>query len=149
MPNIAKILKDEIQRLARKEVKAAVTALKKENVALKHMAADLKRRVVQLERASKQTLRQNAKAAEKPAQASDDEVGKARITAKMIKTVRTRLGLSQGEFATLIGVSRLSVYQWETKKGRLQFRGNTKAAIVAVRKLKKKEALKRLETASA
>jgi hypothetical protein len=40
------------------------------------------------------------------------------------------------------------VYQWEHKEGRLSFRGNAKAAIVAIRKLNRKEAQQRLEALS-
>jgi DNA-binding transcriptional regulator YiaG len=63
----------------------------------------------------------------------------------MIRSIRAKLNLSQAEFAALIGVNGQSVYQWEHKEGRLTFRGNTKAAIVALRKLNRKEAQQRLE----
>ncbi len=35
MPNIAKVLKDEIQRLARREVNQAIASLRKSNTTLK------------------------------------------------------------------------------------------------------------------
>ena len=70
---------------------------------------------------------------------------KARITAKMIQSIRSRLGLSQDAFARLVGVSQQSVYQWERAKGRLKFRGDTKQRIVAVRMMGKREARAELE----
>lgn len=45
MPHIARILKEEIQRLARKEVKVATAVLRKDTIALKRAVAELKRRV--------------------------------------------------------------------------------------------------------
>ena len=145
MPNIAKVLKDEMQRLARKEVKAALAKLQKDNAVLKRVAADHKRRLLTLERGNRRLLKYASKNQEAAVSVKDEEIGKARVTAKMIRSIRAKLNLSQAEFAALIGVNSQSVYQWEHKEGRLTFRGNTKAAIVALRKLNRKEAQQRLE----
>jgi DNA-binding transcriptional regulator YiaG len=145
MPNIAKVLKDEMQRLARKEVKAALAKLQKDNAVLKRVAADHKRRLLTLERGNRRLLKYASKNQDEAVNVKDEEIGKARVTAKMIRSIRAKLNLSQAEFAALIGVNGQSVYQWEHKEGRLTFRGNTKAAIVALRKLNRKEAQQRLE----
>ena len=50
MPNIGAVLRDEIQRLARKEIRAAVGPLKKRVVELTRTNAALKKKVPQLER---------------------------------------------------------------------------------------------------
>jgi len=50
MPNIASILKEEIARVARKEVRRETTALKKSNVTHRSEIAALKRRATELER---------------------------------------------------------------------------------------------------
>ena len=84
-----------------------------------------------------------------PAPAAADELDKARITGGMIKRIRKRLGISQADLAKLLGVSGQSVYQWEKKTGRLTLRGNTKSAIVDVRKLGKRDAKRRLEEPAA
>jgi DNA-binding transcriptional regulator YiaG len=145
MPNIAKVLKDEFARLAKKEMKAIAASLKKDVVALKRAAADQKRRLAKVERDNGRLLRFVEKAREKSVQVSSEEVASARITAKMIRSIRRRLGLSQAEFAQLAGVSSVSVFQWEHKAGRLTFRGDSKANIVAVRKMSKIEARKKLD----
>lgn len=145
MPNIAKLLKDEFARLARREIKAAVTSLRKDNVSLKRTAADLKRRVAALESANKRLTK--AEPATTTPEAGADGA-KARITAKMISSIRTRLGLSQGDFARLVGVSGQSVLKWEHATGRLNFRGDTKQRIVAVRQMGKREVLKQLKGTS-
>ena len=63
----------------------------------------------------------------------------------MIRSIRARLKLSQADFAALVNVSPQSVLQWEHKEGRLAFLGQTKAAIIEVRKMKVREAKRRLQ----
>ena len=146
MPNIAKVLREEIQRLTRKEVKAAIAGLKKDNATLKRTVADHKRRLIQLERDHKRLLTQAKKLWKTSAKPSDDEIEKARITAKMIKSVRDRLGLSQAGLAEILGVAPNTVLLWEQKEGRLTFRNpETKAAIVSLRGITKAEVSELLE----
>ena len=148
MPSIEKTLKSEIQRLARKEVKAATADLRKASVAHRKAIADFRRRIALLGRDNKRLLREAAKEPKAVEETADEEVEKARITGKMIRSIRSRLGLSQAAFAELVGVHKLSVYQWEHKEGRLSFRGDGKARIVAVRKMTKKEAWGKLGEAA-
>jgi len=145
MPNIAVVLKEEIRRLARREVKAAIAGLRKDNARLKRTAAEHKRRLAELEK-SRERLRPSATPlGAQAATAAPDELEKARVTGGMIKRLRKRLAISQADLAKLLGVSAQSVYQWEKKAGHLTLRGNTKAAIVEVRKLGKREVKRRLE----
>ena len=119
MPNIAKMLKDEIQRLARREIKAAVDGLRKDNAALKHTVADMKRRLAQVEGMSKRlAVKPAAKqsvSAEAAEENGDGEANRARISGKMIRALRAKLDLSQDAFARLAGVTSQTVYQWEHK----------------------------------
>ena len=69
---------------------------------------------------------------------------KARITAKGMRSLRKKLGLTGQEFAKLLGVSLISVYQWEKKSGPLRVRDATRAAILSVRDLGAREAKERL-----
>ena len=145
MPDIAKILREEIQRLARREVKAAIASLKMDNVILKRTAADHKRRLVQIEKDNRHLLAQAKKLRETVVKTPDVEVEKARITAKMIKSIRDRLGLSQAALAKILEVTPNTVLLWEQKEGRLTFRNpETKAAIVSLRGMTKAEAAKSL-----
>lgn len=41
------------------------------------------------------------------------------VTAKEIKTVRTKLGLTQREFSKLLNCSKVTVERWETSKGEI------------------------------
>ncbi len=146
MPDIVRVLREEIIRLARKEVKAATAGIKKDNAKLKRTVADHKRRLAQLERDNKYLLAQAKKLRETVVKPPDDEVEKARITAKMIKSIRDRLGLFQAEFAGILGVATNTVQFWEQKEGRLTFRNpETKAAIVSLRGMTKAEVAELLE----
>ena len=145
MPNLAKVLKEEIQRLARKETKAATTALRRDNALLKRAIADHKRRIAALERDSRRLLSTMERARKGSIGASEDEIQKSRITAHVIRGLRDKFGLSQRELALLLDVNAQTVYQWEHKEGRLSFRGDAKASIVGLRKLTPSEVANRLD----
>ena len=145
MPNIAALLKDEMRRIASREVRATIAGLKKDNVRLKRTVADHKRRLAELERTAKRLESETAPIRTEAARPAQEELQKARITARFIKNLRKRLGLSQAQLAKLLEVSPQSVFSWEHKEGRLTLRDGTKAAIVQARKLGAREARKRLE----
>jgi len=117
MPNIASILKEEIVRLARKEVRRETAALKKASAAFRSDIAALKRKAIALER----QLRDVAKGSQPSARgAANDDASpeKMRFSAKGLATHRKRLGLSAAELALLIGASTQSIYNWESGKAR-------------------------------
>jgi DNA-binding transcriptional regulator YiaG len=133
MPNVMKVLRDEITRLARKEVKGSVTKVHKPTVQLKHDVAELKRTVTALVKATniiRDVLEKivTSQPAEAPEQAE-----KARITGKGVRSLRRKLRLSQAEFGRLIGVTAQAVVNMEKKNGPLAVRKVTRAALLAIR----------------
>ena len=135
MPNIASVLKDEILRLARKEVRRELEGLKKASAQYRSDIAALKRQVIALE---KQQARIAKKVPGKVAAAADGErTTKFRFSAKRLAAQRAKLGLSAGDMGTLIGVSAQTIYNWEAVKSRP--RQSQLAAIAAVRKMGKRE----------
>lgn len=66
-----------------------------------------------------------------------------RYSARSVAAQRKRLGLSAADYAKLVGVSELTIYNWES--GKTRPRQEQFAALVAVRGIEKREALKRLE----
>lgn len=141
MANLGTVLKAEISRLARKEVRAEVEALRKASSTYRREIAELKRQVVQLER----KLRQTAKSA--PASASTqatatDEANRFRFSAKGLRSLRTKLGLSAADFGKLAGVSGQSIYHWE--QGKSVPRKSQLPKLAGLRGLGKREALQRL-----
>ena len=61
----------------------------------------------------------------------------ARLSPLLIKKLRNRLGITQGELATLVGVSSSAVGSWEYGKAKPE--GHNREALVALRKLGKQE----------
>ncbi|MFZ4395842.1 MAG: helix-turn-helix domain-containing protein [Kiritimatiellia bacterium] len=143
MSNLAKTLKDEIARIARKEAKQAVAPFRKPTTSARRTFADLKRRVVTLEKESRRLAALLAKVPQ-PEPVEVSAKAKGWISGKGVRSLRQKLGLSQEAFAKLVGVSSQGVYQWERKPGMLRLREATKAAVMAVRGLGAREAKARL-----
>ena len=115
MPNIASILKSEIERIARKQIRAEGERTNNSIRAYRTEIAALKRRAQSLE----QQVKQLQKSAPKPELRPMIETGKVlRFSAKGLSTQRRRLELSADALGLLIGVSGQSVYNWEAGKAR-------------------------------
>lgn len=149
MPNIAKIIQEEIRRIAKKEVKAATTGLQKDLTALRKTVIAQRRRIEALEKENNRLTRMAGRMEQEEQKAEveshEEKPDKTRITGRAVRTLREKLGLTQAEFAKLAGVSALTVYKWEKNDGWLSFRGGTKAGLLSLRGIGKREARKRLE----
>src|SRR4051812_6973406 len=113
MPNIASLLKEEIARVARKQLRAETETLKKANSHYRGQIAELKRRIDTLERQVKRIGKPGARASAAEAEESGSAQG-IRYSAKSLRSQRKRLGLSAAALAKLLDVSALSVYKWES-----------------------------------
>ena len=142
MPNIAVVLKEEIARLARKELRAQTQELKKASAQYRTHIAALRKRVETLERQLKKANRAAGRSA--PAEEEDSEESTSRrFSATRLASQRQKLGLSAADFAALLGVSGQSVYKWE--HGESRPRARQLEAIAALRGIGKREAAARLE----
>jgi DNA-binding transcriptional regulator YiaG len=145
MPNLSQAIKAEIVRISRKEIKASVNPLRSSNFILKRTVAELNKRIAGLEAENKRLLSLSKNRMEQPL-VSPEVAEKARITSKGVRKLREKLGLSQDEFARLLGVSSQSVYAMEHKEGRrLRLRPATLANLLSVREMGKREAKSRLK----
>jgi DNA-binding transcriptional regulator YiaG len=141
MPNIASVLKEEIVRLARKELRSETEGLKKASAQYRSDIAALKRRVASLE---KQLARVEKHAPGKMAANPDNATGtRTRFSAKGLASHRQKLGLSAAEMGALLGVSAQTVYNWEAEKSKP--RQAQVMAIVAMRGMGKRQAKAQLE----
>ncbi len=140
MANIASLLKAEISRVARKEVRADTLGLKKAVGVYRAEIAALKRRAQALELELRRLSKAHAKAV--PVKAQAQPAQKLRFTSKGLASQRRRLGLSAQDCGLLVGASGQSIYNWEEGKARPQARHLS--AIAALRTLGKKEAAARL-----
>lgn len=147
MPNIAVVLRDEIARLARKEVRSEVAALKKSTTSQRSQIAELKRQVDALQKTVKRLAREGAARQPKAsAPTGDGGTARMRFRADGISGHRKRLGLSAADFGRLVGVTGQTVYKWEA--GAVRPREGQLPAIAAVRKMGRREALARLAEAA-
>ena len=143
MPNIASILKAEISRVARKEVRAEIETLKKASVAHRASIAELRRQVSALEK----EIRRVAKGATRTTAAADpvnEETTdtKRRFSASRLATHRSKLGLSAASYGQLVGVSGQTIYHWE--QGKARPRATQLENLAAVRGLRAREIAQRL-----
>lgn len=146
MPDVSSVLKIELTRVARKALKAELDALRRTSASFRKEIAALKRAVSALQRGQKsaEKIASKAKASATEENESAAEAGtRARMSAKGLKTLRTKLGLSAAEFGQLAGASGQSIYNWE--QGKNAPRAKQLEALVALRKLGKREARARLE----
>ena len=143
MSNVAQVLKAEISRIAKKELRAETHSMKKAQASLRSDIAALKKQARQLEQAVR-VLGKHAQKAQKttPAPSASDEKPKTRFSAKSLASQRRRLGLSAEDIGRLVGASGQSVYNWEAGKARP--RDSLLAAIAALRTLGRSAAVAHL-----
>lgn len=140
MANLATVLKLEITRIARRELRAETESLKKAAAHHRAEIAALKRKVAELERQVAKVGKSMAKATPDGAKFDGNGSGeiKIRYSARSMTAQRKRLGLSAENMGKLFGVSGHTIYGWET--GGSRPRNGQMPAIAAVRKLGKAQA---------
>ena len=136
MPKIEQVLKSEIIRLAKKQIRAVCGPLARDVRELKRRVAQLSKTVVALDKM--RTALEAKRAAEgTKLEAPEEEVKAARLSPLLIKKLRARLGISQAQLASMIGVSGPAVAHWEQGISRPQ--GQNRAALVALRGVGRRE----------
>jgi len=142
MAKFETIIKSEIVRLAKREVRKISVPLARDVRSLKSVVSQLRKSVLMLQRitASQQKELEKGK---KPLEAAPEEVKISRFSPRLIRSLRSHLGITQKDLAILTDVTVGAVHQWESGK----FKPSTKkkAAMVALRKLGRREAKKLLE----
>jgi DNA-binding transcriptional regulator YiaG len=133
-------LKDEIRRLARREIKAqtgrttkAVAQYRREIAALKRRVSEQEKKIAFLEGQERKRV------PDAPASMN----GSVRFSARSVKAQRRKVGLSADDYAKLIGVSSLTIYNWEHGKSRP--RQEQLSSLASIRGIGKREAQARLK----
>jgi len=140
MSNLATAFKEEIVRLARKEIRAETEGLKKAAALSRSEIATLKKRVTELEKVV--TRLSKIATAVKRSKAASDAPTRVRFSAKGLAALRQRLGLSAPPMGALLGVSAQTIYNWEAEKTRP--RQEQLAAFAALRGMGKRQAAAKL-----
>ena len=139
MGKLESTIKSEIERLAKREIRTTFIPLRKEVRSIRLKLSGLSKNFSALNRLTKEQLQ---KVPKKGLEATPEEVKASRITPDRIRRLRNKLGISMRELGILTGASLGAVLSWE--KGKFKPRGEKKAALVALRKLRKREVRKLL-----
>ena len=146
MGRLEEAVRSEILRLVRRELRGVVLPLGKEVRQLKRGLGRLTKGVARLERVVGAQVRE-AEARKDRLELSEEEARRARLSGRLIRALRTRLGVTQGQLAVLVGVSTRGVTRWE--QGEISPRGQNRATLVALRKLGRRDVRRMLEQKAA
>ena len=166
MASLANVLKEEISALARREVRRQtapadkaiarcardIAALTREVQALEHELASsstpLPGPTVPPKKPSDRTPRSRRAASKVSATSTSAKPSPRRqFSGDALKAHRERLGLSASNYGKLIGVSELSIYNWE--QGKARPRKSSVDAWTAIRRIDRREAARRLASLKA
>ena len=143
MPNLVAVLKDEIRRLARKEIRLQMGATRRAAVQHRREIAKLKKQLRLQERV---VAALKAKGEEPSREQPSEHTGipdGSRFSARSVRAQRRRLKLSAAQYGKLVGVTAQTVYLWERGKvrpGKAQF-----AALIEARGLTRREAVQSVQ----
>ena len=138
MANLDKLIKDEVRRLISRDMRKSSAELRRQMLALRQRVRSIEEQVKSLASRNR-TLESAAKiAVEQQTEKLAEKADEIRIAGSSIRKLREKLGVSQEQFGTLVGVSSQSVYMWERKKGLLKLRPQTKAKIAQIRGMGKR-----------
>jgi DNA-binding transcriptional regulator YiaG len=136
MSKMAEVLKEEITRLARKETKRTVVPLARGLTGVRRGLSKILQSLAALEKkVDRQSALQKATlGGQMPSPAiAEGEQPKMRLSSRLLKKLRKRLKISQGQLARLLAVSQPAVASWE--QGRARPREATRLGIVTLRTL--------------
>ena len=138
MPTLAALLKEEISKVARKEVQDQVRELKQTVRAQRDAIARLEKQLgsAKAKAATKPAAAKPAAKARKPA-GDGDRRKQLRIAPNTIKKHRKRLKLSQADLGKLLNVSTNTVLRWEA--GSSKPRGQHLPGLAKLRTMSKRE----------
>ena len=140
MAKLESVIKSEIQRLAKHEVRSVYRPLRKEVWGMKLKLSNLIKNFTVLDRLAKGLTK--TKSTESKLEATPEEVKAPRLTPERIRGLRKKLGISMRELGALTGTSLGAVQSWE--RGKFKPQGERKAALVALRKVRKRDVRKML-----
>lgn len=115
MPNVMGVLRAEIRRLARKETRQEVAALRKHVNSMRRRLAESRRRIQDLETRAKKAGKRGPSAG---AESRESDAKQVRFSPTWVKRHRSKLGMSRRIYAKLLSVSPQTIMGWETGRTR-------------------------------
>ena len=153
MANLASVMRDEIEKIVEKKIKSQLGDAQKGEKEQQKTIRDLEKRIESLEkngkgggttgRGGRRKKGSKKKSSKKKTSAKKKDGRSLRFSPKGLKTHREKLGLSASDYAKLVGVSPLSIYNWEG--GKTRPRDSAIEQLSAVRGMGKREAQRALE----
>lgn len=145
MPNVGQVLKDEIGRLARREIRATCDPLRKQLQTLRRAVRAQQDTIDKLEKSLTKMVDQTAAATGTSlyAPAQDEGKTRVRVSAASIRRHRHRLRLSQAQLGELLSVSTNTIVRWE--KGTSTPRAQHRTALARLRDMGVREVKRIIE----
>lgn len=142
MANIASLIKTEIMRVARREVRTETEQLKQTSARYRSEIAALKRQNTQLEQRIARLEKHLAQTAGEAQISLTVPTEQRRFRAEGLKKLRERHALSAPTLAAILGISPQTIYNWESRHTKPDSEQLAKIAIL--RKMGKREVQQRL-----
>ncbi len=141
MGKLESTIKSEIERLSKREVRKVLVPVGRDARSLRGTVSEIRKIVLAVERFVAAQKKELAKQ-EIRLEASPEELKKSRLSPRLVRTIRKRLGISQKELGILCGVTVGAVQSWEA--GKFKPKDEKRKTLVALRKLRPGEAKKLL-----
>jgi len=142
MAKMESMIKSEMVRLAKREVRRIAVPLAKDVRLLKSTVSRIRKTVLALERFVATQKKELAKR-EIRLESSPEELKNSRLSPRLIRTIRKRLGISQRELGIFCGVTLGAVQSWEAAK--FKPKDEKRKTLVALRKLRRGDVRKLLK----
>ncbi|NLG35290.1 MAG: helix-turn-helix domain-containing protein [Lentisphaerae bacterium] len=141
MSSIMKELKTEISKLSRREILKAMEPARRIQAAQRSWIADLRRQIAGLQKELAGLRKAMPEGRTAPTAEPADDAGRFWILGKGVRSLRKRLGLTQGELAKLADVTPATVVKWEGTQGKISIRRKeTVGKLQAIRGMNKRAA---------
>jgi len=115
VPNIMGVLRAEIRRLARKETRQEIAALRKHVNSMRRRLAESRRRIQDLEARAKRAVKRGL---DMTGGSTEGGLKQVRFSPAWVKRHRSKLGMSRRIYAKLLSVSPQTIMGWETGRTR-------------------------------
>lgn len=143
MANFAQLLKEEITRLSKKEVRTATLPALAAIQTLRKANAEQKKKLAELERVLQKYVSALSEARSSPDEKAISFDKKTRLGPGGIIRIRKRLGLDRQSMSRLLEVNPNSIFLWE--HGKNKPRQNMREKILSLRDLTRKDIQERLK----
>jgi DNA-binding transcriptional regulator YiaG len=136
MGKLEGVIKSEIIRLAKREVRKTSLPLGRDVRLLKAAVSQLRKTTAALQHTIGLQLK-NLEKGKPLAEATPEEVKASRLSPRLIRSLRVHLGITQKELAALAGVTVGAIHQWES--GMFKPTMKKKGILISLRKLGRRE----------